>query len=46
VLEEAVNLPCPFAGQQRADRIHQAPAGLHQLSRHIEQALLDTGEAV
>src|SRR6476661_11277684 len=39
--EEAVNLPCPFAGQDRAYRIDQAPAGLDHRSAEIKQMLLD-----
>ena len=38
--EEALDLPCPFAGQQRANRIDEASARLHQFRGDVEQPLL------
>src|SRR5690348_1937010 len=40
ILKEAVNLPCPFPGQKRADRVNQPPAGPHELGANVEQPLL------
>src|SRR5689334_18671183 len=39
-LKEAFNLPCPFAGQERADGVDEAASGPHQLCPDVEQALL------
>src|SRR5256885_4530306 len=44
--EEVPNLPCPFAGQKRADRINQVTAGPDQLCGDFEQALLGFDQAV
>src|SRR4051794_32912447 len=49
MLKEAVNLPCPFAEQERADRVHETAAGFYQLRAYVEQPLLkrdDTVEAL
>jgi hypothetical protein len=39
-LEEAVNLPCPFAGQERAHGIDYAPARTHDFGCDVEKPLL------
>ena len=44
--EEVGNLPCPFAGQKRADRIHQTPAGTDEFDGDIEQAPLERDQPV
>src|SRR5438270_6952537 len=44
--EEVPNLPCPFAGQKRADRINQVTAGPDQLCGDSEQALLRFDQTV
>src|SRR4051794_18683406 len=44
--EEALNLPCPFAGQQRAYGVDQAASGTDQLGADVEQPLLERDDAV
>src|SRR5947209_19683171 len=44
--EEGVDLACPFAGQNRAYCIDQSAARPDQLGGDVEQALLDSGEAL
>src|SRR3954468_23565604 len=44
--EEGLNLPCPFAGQKRADRVDQPAAGTDQFRADIEQPLLYCDQAV
>src|SRR3954463_13969312 len=44
--EEGLNLPCPFAGQKRADRIDQPAPGTDQLGTDIEQPQLACDQAV
>ena len=46
MLKEAVNLPCPFAGQERADRIDHAASRSHQLRTKVEQLLLQPNDLV
>ena len=45
-LEEAVDLACPFARQERADRVDERASGRHQRRSDIDQAFLHTDEAV
>ena len=45
-LEEALDLPCPFTGQKRADRVDEVPARANQLGRNIEQSFLDADDSV
>src|SRR6185503_17597555 len=45
-IEEAGDLPCPFAGQERADGIDEASPGPDQLGGDIEQARLRFNQAV
>src|SRR6185437_7761555 len=45
-LEKAVDLPCPLAGQERADRIDQASARADQIGAYVQQALLNANQSV
>ena len=45
-LKEAFDLPCPFAGQQRADRIDKPPPRPNELGGDVEEALLSTHQAI
>src|SRR5581483_3833153 len=44
--KEALNLPCPFAGQDRAHGVDEPAAGLHQLRTDPKQPLLRGYEPV
>src|SRR2546430_1883865 len=46
MLKEAVNLPCPFTGQERADRIDQTASRPHQLRSKVEQLLLQLDDPI
>src|SRR5438067_7940030 len=46
MLKKAVNLPCPFAGQKRADRIGQTASRSHQLRTEVKQLLLQLDDAI
>jgi len=39
-VEKDANLPCPFAGQERAHRIDEASSRPNEFRRNSEQALL------
>ena len=43
-LQEALNLPCPFAGQQRADGVNQPPSRPNQLGSDIERRTSGRGD--
>ena len=45
-LEEVVNLPCPFAGQERTDRINQPSAWTDQFRGNVEQPLLNSNKTI
>src|SRR3954451_1216496 len=45
-LEEVVNLPCPFAGQERTDCIDEPSAWANQFRGDVEQALLNSNEPI
>ena len=45
-LKKALDLPCPFTGQDRANRIDEVPAGLDQLGGDREQAVLQADKPV
>ena len=44
--QKAVYLSCPFAGQERADGINEAAAGLYEPGRHHKQPLLNRDEVI
>src|SRR4051812_16408716 len=45
-VEKGTNLPCPFAGQERAHRIDQPASGPNELRGDSEQALLSFDQAL
>ena len=44
--EEGGSLPCPFAGQQRANRIDEPSPGTHQLGGDVEQPRLHSRQSL
>src|SRR5689334_15102141 len=44
--QEALNLPCPFVGQKRTDRIDEVAPRSHQLGTDVEKALLKPYETI
>src|SRR5215467_5437311 len=45
-LKKVLNLPCPFAGQERAYGVDEPPAWTDKLSRDVQEPLLKDDDAV